>query len=54
MNPVEWVIDGMAELVVAKRENRMLCEISRRAWIIALGYFAAFFGTVVIVAEWLL
>lgn len=32
MKPLEWVVGGVAELVVAWRENRTLAQISRRAW----------------------
>ncbi|SHU54613.1 Uncharacterised protein [Mycobacteroides abscessus subsp. bolletii] len=32
MSPLEWLVDGAAELVVAWRENRTLAQISRRAW----------------------
>jgi hypothetical protein len=40
MSPLVWLIDGMAELVVAKREDRMLCEISRHAYAVAALYAA--------------
>lgn len=32
MNPLAWFLDGAAEMVVAYREDRMLYQISRRAW----------------------
>jgi hypothetical protein len=36
-NPLVWFVDGLAELVVAYRENRMLKDISRHAWFVFCG-----------------
>lgn len=49
MNPLEWIVEGTAELVVAYREDWMLNQLSRRAWITLGIYFSMPFLIVALV-----
>lgn len=50
MNPLEWIVDGTAELVVAYREDWRLDQISRHAWTVFAIYFTIPFLVVALVA----